>query len=152
MYYAFNIYGIIAIGLDDGVNILFDTEELTSLPIIGDQLKSSAQRMPIPVQRAKQGTTTEEEDFLIQPLAIPKSLSPQRLYFLFGKPIDLNDTEFANIRDDAEAASELYCKIQNDVSCQLSYLLSERESDLYKDFPRRYAYESLYDKQAPTFL
>lgn len=141
-----------AIGLDDGVNILFDTDELTSLPIIGDQLKSSAQRMPIPVQRAKQGAT-EAEDFFIQPLSIPKSLAPQRIYFLFGKPIDLcNDPEFANIRDDPDAANELYRKIQDDVSCQLSYLLSEREGDVYKDFPRRYAYESVYDKQAPTFL
>lgn len=138
------------------MNILLDTDELTSMPIIGERLKMSMQGLPVPTQRQNprvKSDSSETEDFFIQPISIPKSISPQRIYVLFGKPIDLNDPIFNDIKkNDEEAITSLYRKIQEDIRSQLTYLLTERQADEFKDFPRRYVYETLNGEQAPSFL
>ena len=140
-----------AVGIDDGINMLLDTDDLLSMPFVADR----AMELPVPSQRrrvreARAGAGAPPprgDDLFLSPLSVPRDLSPQRMYFLFGRPIALGD---APARDGAEA-DLLYRRINDEVDGAIAYLLREREKDEYGDFGRRIAYELLTGAQAPSF-
>ena len=140
-----------AIGIDDGINMLLDTDDLLSIPFIGQRVLENSEWMPVPLQRRRvnEASTTaavpRSDELFVQPLSVPRNLTPQRMYFHFGRPIrmDSNSPE-----TDANA---LYRHVKGEVDASIAYLLRERENDDFNDFGKRIAYELLNGKQAPTF-
>eukprot|EP00929_Paragymnodinium_shiwhaense_P067926 TRINITY_DN34139_c0_g1_i1.p1 TRINITY_DN34139_c0_g1~~TRINITY_DN34139_c0_g1_i1.p1 ORF type:complete len:886 (-),score=199.41 TRINITY_DN34139_c0_g1_i1:380-2998(-) len=69
-----------------------------------------------------------------------------RLYFSFGKPVDLRDL---NPKDRAGCATA-YDKIRTDVEKEIAWLLEKRVDDPFRDFLKRQAYERLKNFRKPA--
>lgn len=136
-----------AVGAEDGVEILLDSEQLKQLPFIGDRVRESAAQIP----RARRGASADnfsnvaDEDF-VAPLIFP-SAAPERYYFLFQKPIELTGGE------SKEECQSIYKTVKSEVEGGLTYLQEAREKDRFRKFEPRIIYElpSNFSRQAPTF-
>ena len=69
------IIPVAAIGVADSVNMLLDTDELLSTPVLGDRLKRMSERFP-------SGRINQDDEF-VAPVSLPKL--PSQIYYLFGK-------------------------------------------------------------------
>merc|ERR1711924_101732 len=65
------------VGIDDSVDIIASSQELLDFPLVGDFLKQSIENVQ----------TVREDETLVFPLTRPRTLN--RLYFKFGRPIEL---------------------------------------------------------------
>jgi hypothetical protein len=83
------------------------------------------------------------------PAVLPKV--PGRLYFLFGKPIEMNGMD--NVLKDRENANQVYLQIKSEVESVVSYLKRKRNEDPYRSITRRRFYEATWgpSAQVPTF-
>ena len=130
------------VGVDDSLEMILDSSELKELPFIGKQIETAARNAP----QARQGVV---EDF-VSPLAIPK-LPPNRLYFLFGKPIETS----VEMVQDREKTDAIYLQCKQAVEAQIEYLLERRATDPYADFRKRLLYETPFlggePRKAPSF-
>ncbi len=62
------------VGCDDSFNMVLDSDDVVSLPFIGNRIKEQALRIP----SARQGTAAKEDipdDLFIQPVSIPRSIN-----------------------------------------------------------------------------
>eukprot|EP01025_Chloroclados_australasicus_P007168 TRINITY_DN12288_c0_g1_i1.p1 TRINITY_DN12288_c0_g1~~TRINITY_DN12288_c0_g1_i1.p1 ORF type:complete len:714 (+),score=35.25 TRINITY_DN12288_c0_g1_i1:137-2278(+) len=140
-----------AIGVDDSVIEILASEDLLSLPIIGDNLKKDmlkiGERMNIDPRRW-QGNSQELNQMLAFPVFLP-AFPPSRSYIKFGQPIQTSQ-DWVN---DKETCSEVYELVKSRVATGLDYLQLKREEDPYKDFFTRLLFEASWDfkRQAPTF-
>lgn len=129
------------VGIDDSLEMLLDSSELKELPFVGQWVETAAARAP----QARLGV---EEDF-ISPLALPR-LPPNRLYFLFGRPIETS----ADMVQDRQMTDAVYADVKRAVEEQIAYLLAKRETDPYADFRSRMLYENRLfaePRKAPSF-
>lgn len=129
------------VGVDDSLEMLLDASELKELPFVGEWVASAARNAP-------QARLGGEEDF-ISPLAVPR-LPPNRLYFLFGQPIETS----ADMVKDRERVDAVYAEVKSAVETQIAYLLAKRETDPYADFRTRILYENRLfaeNRKAPSF-
>lgn len=87
---------------------------------------------------------------LFPPVLMPNLMSG-RLYFLFGKPIDMRGKE--GIVQDRVATKELYLQIKSEIEHNVSYLLRKREEDPYRNAIQRLLYRasSHPTMEIPTF-
>ena len=121
--------------------MLLDASELKELPFVGEWVASAARNAP-------QARIGGEEGF-ISPLVGPR-LPPNRLYFLFGQPIETS----ADMVKDRERVDAVYAQVKSAVETQIAYLLAKRETDPYADFRTRILYEnrlSAENRKAPSF-
>ena len=83
------------------------------------------------------------------PAVLPKV--PGRLYFLFGKPIEMNGMD--NVLTDRKNANQVYLHIKSEVESIVSYLKRKRNEDPYRSITRRMFYQTIWDSsaQVPTF-
>jgi hypothetical protein len=83
------------------------------------------------------------------PAVLPKV--PGRLYFLFGKPIEMNGMD--NVLTDRENANQVYLQIKSEVESIVSYLRMKRNEDPYRSITRRTFYQAIWGPfaQVPTF-
>eukprot|EP00850_Spirogloea_muscicola_P016943 SM000141S00887 [mRNA] locus=s141:318599:323764:+ [translate_table: standard] len=142
------IIPVAAIGADDGLQIVFDTEEVLQLPFLGDRARRTAQRVP----SARPGRSTREVDeTFVAPIVAPKL--PRRLYFLFGAPIQTAGKScLQHLLKDKEGTEKLYQQVKAELEDGLSYLLEKREEDPYDSFVFRAFFEATWGgRQAPTF-
>jgi hypothetical protein len=137
-----------AVGAEDSVDILLDSEELKKLPFLGDRVRSGQGSMP----KARRGAAADnyvkefgEEDF-IAPLIAPRGL-PDRYYFVFQRPITLTGSE---TREECQA---IYEHVKGEVEGGIRYLCAKREEDPFRDPRTRLPHEAaaLFKRQAPTF-
>lgn len=144
--YNATIVPFAAVGVDDGLEILLDADELKRTPVIGQMVTQNAAALP----QARKGVSAEgglDDETFIAPIVAPK-LPPSRLYFIFMKPITMKQDDVA----DRERCDEVYRQVKASVEGGLQYLLKQREEDPYKDFGNRLLWETLRPgKQAPTF-
>lgn len=125
-----------AIGIADSVDIIFDSNDIMSMPFgLGDRARNISAKIP----QARAGGI---ENF-ISPIAIPKT--PSRNYFIFETPID---TRQVNIYD-KEESKKLYNEVKQSVERGIETLIELRESDPYKDFLPRITHELLFREQPP---
>merc|ERR1711871_1150045 len=83
-----------AIGADESVSVVASAEELLELPVVGDWLQERLRDIPT--------VRKETREELMAPLVVPKS--PERFYFLFGRPVELSPAD----ADDREEMAEVY--------------------------------------------
>ncbi|KAG8466098.1 hypothetical protein KFE25_005668 [Diacronema lutheri] len=130
---------VAAVGAEDGVELLADSDEILALPAgIGDAVRRAAEGVP----RARAGET------FVTPLALP-ALPPRRYYFCFGRPLDAGSLD----PRDAAASAAAYREVRAELERALQWLLQRREDDPYKEFAPRVMYEAAaeWKRQAPTF-
>lgn len=92
--------------------------------------------------------TDDVDETFIPP--VPSFKTPDRLYFLAGKPLQTTP----DLVNDEEAAAAMYRELKAALEGDISYLLARREEDPYRDLWRRLAYEASWGgkRQAPTFV
>jgi hypothetical protein len=83
------------------------------------------------------------------PAVLPKV--PGRLYYLFGKPIELKGMK--NDLKDRKRAKEVYMYIKSEVENTIAYLKRKRELDPYRSITPRALYQATWgdSAQVPTF-
>jgi len=134
------IVPVSAVGMVDSVNVLAEPQELLNLPFVGERLRR--QQANVTAARYDQKPQDETVGF---PLAVPSL--PKRNYVLFGKPIDTTSID----PSDRQACKRIYEESQQEVRRGIDDLLQAREQDPFKETPRRFVYERLWGKQAPSF-
>ena len=84
-----------------------------------------------------------EDDVFVPPVG---AITPQRHYFLFGRPISTAEID----PRDEQAVAAAYAELRSRVTGGLRVLQEElRPKDTFRELLPRSAWESLYDTQAP---
>jgi hypothetical protein len=132
-----------AIGASDSVYMLADPESLLKLPFgLGEKVANSFLTVREPARYDEQ-----HEPFIRPPPMVWPKLLPARHYFMFGKAFRTTNVD----PKDRDACRRLYQDIQAEMKRGFHDLLRAREKDPYKDSMKRFVYEQLTGKQAPTF-
>lgn len=139
-----------AIGADESITQVLDGAQVQQLqkqlgPLFGQKPEDRQSRIP----RARVGVNATMEDVEAFGLPLIAPAVPQRIYFIFRKPLPTSTSSGA----DREACQELYNHVKSEVEDGMGYLLRMREQDPYKDFLPRLAYERSWggQRQAPSF-
>uniref|UniRef100_A0A0D9Y8E3 Serine aminopeptidase S33 domain-containing protein n=1 Tax=Oryza glumipatula TaxID=40148 RepID=A0A0D9Y8E3_9ORYZ len=134
------------VGEDDMLEIVLDYNELKNIPYIRETIESFNQDCP-GVRSTVKGE--EGNQVLHLPAVLPKL--PGRLYYLFGKPIEMKGMD--GVQRDRESANQLYLDIKSEVENIMSYLKRKREQDPYRSITARTFYQATWGvtAQIPTF-
>ncbi|KQK04300.1 acyltransferase-like protein At1g54570, chloroplastic isoform X2 [Brachypodium distachyon] len=134
------------VGEDDFLQIVLDYHDLKNIPYIKDQIKSFNEDLTgiRDTVKGEEGNQT-----LHMPVVLPKV--PGRMYFLFGKPIEMKGMD--NVLTDRKEANQVYLQIKSEVENVMSYLKRKREQDPYRSITRRTLYRATRGPSAevPTF-
>ncbi|XP_015057468.1 acyltransferase-like protein At1g54570, chloroplastic isoform X1 [Solanum pennellii] len=138
------------VGEDDIAQLVLDYDDLKSVPILGDRIRSEneeAARRGLAVRADMDGEIANQ--MLYIPGLLPKI--PGRFYFFFGKPIHTKGRQ--DLVKDREKARELYLQVKSEVQNNMNYLLKKREEDPYRNFIDRTMYRafSATSGDVPTF-
>jgi len=125
-----------AIGADESVSVVANADELLELPVVGEWLRGRLQDIPT--------VRKENREEFMAPLVVPKS--PERFYFLFGRPVQLSPEDAR----DREEMAEVYRGVKAAVRQGIEYLMGRRALDPYAGFLRRQLYEASRGEQAPS--
>ena len=125
-----------AIGADESVSVVANADELLELPVVGEWLRGRLQDIPT--------VRKESREEFMAPLVMPKS--PERFYFLFGRPVQLSPEDAR----DREEMAEVYRGVKAAVRQGIEYLMGRRALDPYAGFLRRQLYEASRGEQAPS--
>lgn len=134
------IVPVSAVGMVDSVNVLAEPQDLLDLPVIGDRLRQQQANLTAARYDAK-----PEDEIVSFPIAVPKL--PARNYILFGKPIDTSCVD----PNDKDTCERVYRVSRDEVQRGIDDLLQAREQDPFQDTPKRWFYERIWGKRAPTF-
>ncbi|XP_031395785.1 acyltransferase-like protein At1g54570, chloroplastic isoform X2 [Punica granatum] len=126
-----------AIGEDDIVEYVLDYNDMMKIPFLNDYIRELTQKT-IRVRDSGSGEVANDQLFL--PGILPKV--PGRMYYLFGKPIEIRGRE--EILMDKKNASELYFQIKSEVERSMAYLIKKREEDPYRNIFDRVTYRVLH--------
>lgn len=129
-----------AIGMVDSVNVFVESKDILNLPFLGERARNVSQSVV-----AARFDAQNEDEVLLPPVAVPAL--PARNYVVFGSPISTLDVN----HNDAEMCSQVYQDTKSAVRKGLDDLLRARQHDPFLDTPKRFAYEKVFGKQAPTF-
>uniref|UniRef100_A0A0E0JIS3 Serine aminopeptidase S33 domain-containing protein n=1 Tax=Oryza punctata TaxID=4537 RepID=A0A0E0JIS3_ORYPU len=134
------------VGEDDMLEIVLDYNEIKNIPYIRETIESFNQDCP-GVRSTVKGE--EGNQVLHLPVVLPKL--PGRLYYLFGKPIEMKGMD--GVQRDRESANQLYLDIKSEVENIMSYLKRKREQDPYRSITARTLYQATWGAtaQIPTF-
>ena len=128
-----------AVGADESVEMLLDTDDLLALPVVGARALETARRTPVALPGER----------FITPISIPAPWRFRRFYFFLGKPIDTSGVD----PDDRAACAALYEQAKADVEQGVQFLLERRKADPYESFLPRAAVEASWNfsRQVPSF-
>ncbi|XP_051209777.1 phytyl ester synthase 1, chloroplastic isoform X8 [Lolium perenne] len=134
------------VGEDDFLEIILDYNDEKNIPYLRDGIKSFNEDFT-GIRETVKGE--DGNQVLHLPAVLPKV--PGRLYFLFGKPIEMNGMD--NVLKDRENANQVYLQIKSEVESAVSYLKRKRNEDPYRSITRRRFYEATWgpSAQVPTF-
>jgi len=145
--FSCTVVPLAAIGFEDCVNIVLDSDEIRGNPLLGPRALQSAATAR--VARVGVAEDADNDQSFIPPIIAPQV--PARMYFLFGKPTVLTP----DLCSDKVKCQQVYLEMKREVEQGIAYLLRKREQDPYKDFLPRYIYENPplggAKRQAPTF-
>uniref|UniRef100_A0A0D9V0W2 Serine aminopeptidase S33 domain-containing protein n=1 Tax=Leersia perrieri TaxID=77586 RepID=A0A0D9V0W2_9ORYZ len=134
------------VGEDDILEIILDYNDIKNIPCIRESIESFNQDCP-GVRSTVKGE--EGNQVLHLPAVLPKL--PGRLYYLFGKPIEMKGMD--GIDKDRESANQLYLDMKLEVENIMSYLKRKRQQDPYRSITARTLYQATWgaSAQIPTF-
>jgi len=115
-----------SVGADEFIQLALDQDELMSMPVFGDNLKSAWGE----ASRAR-----SDEAAFVSPLGVP--VPPERFYYLFGEPIETADVDPKN----AEQCAAIYQQVKEQVDELLKRLKSGRRADPLRKAPERWRWQ-----------
>ncbi|XP_048537912.1 phytyl ester synthase 1, chloroplastic-like [Triticum urartu] len=140
------------VGEDDFLEIVVDYNDQKNIPYIRDEIKSfnrdfirlrldfyysahfSFDKQTIKHLLRKDTMKGEDGNQVLHlPVVLPKL--PGRLYFLFGKPIEMKGMD--NVLTDRKKANQVDFQIESEVQNAMSYLKRKRNEDPYRSIVRR---------------
>ncbi|KAG1678974.1 hypothetical protein FOA52_013037 [Chlamydomonas sp. UWO 241] len=143
-----------AIGAEDSINIMADSDAVLDLPVVGPMLRQrmkDAEPATIPAARRGVNALSADEANLQETFSVPfiTPNAPARFYFVFRRPIQTSPA----LASDRAACDTLYATVKGECEGGLSYLLRKRLQDPYADFGQRMLWEGIrgFREQAPTF-
>ncbi|CAL4976335.1 unnamed protein product [Urochloa decumbens] len=134
------------VGEDDFLELFLDYNEQRSIPYLHNLIDSVNQNF----SRIRDTVKGDDGNQVFHlPAVLPKV--PGRLYFLFGKPIELKGMK--NILKDRKSANKVYMHIKSEVENTIAYLKKKREEDPYRSITQRALYQATWgvSAQVPTF-
>ncbi|XP_044418523.1 acyltransferase-like protein At1g54570, chloroplastic isoform X3 [Triticum aestivum] len=134
------------VGEDDFLEIVVDYNDQKNIPYIRDEIKSFNRDFT----RLRDTVKGEDGNQVLHlPVVLPKL--PGRLYFLFGRPIEMEGMD--NVLTDRKKANQVYFQIESEVENAMSYLKRKRNEDPYRSIARRVLYQATWgpSAQVPTF-
>ena len=137
-----------AIGMVDSAKILAKYEDLKENSFLRSwfaQQQEQFQAGTSGVSAARIEAHNRNETDLKADLVFPTF--PQRNYILFGKARSTTNLD----HNDLQSCQQLYEMLYQDVRSGLDDLLVARKQDPFAYTPKRFVYEQLWGKQAPTF-
>ncbi|CAO2162464.1 unnamed protein product [Urochloa humidicola] len=134
------------VGEDDFLELFLDYNEQRRIPYLHNLIDSVNQNFSR-IRDTVQGDDGNQVFHL--PVVLPKV--PGRLYYLFGKPIELKGMK--NVLRDRKSANKVYMHIKSEVENTIAYLKRKREEDPYRSITQRAAYQATWgvSAQVPTF-
>ncbi|KAG2498570.1 hypothetical protein HYH03_003321 [Edaphochlamys debaryana] len=142
------IVPVSAIGLEDSLALVLDSDEMQRSPLFSAADRERAAATPTARVGVAAGAGIDET--FVPPLIAP-SWPPSRFYFHFGKPVRTSP----DMAKDREACDKVYGEVKSAVQDGITYLLRKREQDPYADFLTRMVYEANPPfgpkRVAPTF-
>ncbi|CAO2208169.1 unnamed protein product [Urochloa humidicola] len=134
------------VGEDDFLEIFLDYNEQRSIPYLHNLIDSVNQNFSS-IRDTVKGDDGNQVFHL--PVVLPKV--PGRLYYLFGKPIELKGMK--NALRDRKSANKVYKHIKSEVENTIAYLKRKREEDPYRSIAQRALYQATWgvSAQVPTF-
>ncbi|XP_038985819.1 acyltransferase-like protein At1g54570, chloroplastic isoform X2 [Phoenix dactylifera] len=126
--------------------MLLDYDDLVNLPfydILDKRINQDAVRL------RTESTGEVRNQALYLPILLPKI--PGRLYFLFGRPIEMRGRR-EELKDKYKA-QQLYMHVKSEVKNCITYLKEKREKDPYRNILPRLLYQLAngYTAEVPTF-
>ncbi|CAM0908528.1 unnamed protein product [Alopecurus aequalis] len=134
------------VGEDDFLEIILDYNDEKNIPYLREGIKSFNEDFT-GVRDTVKGE--DGNQVLHLPVVLPKV--PGRLYFLFGKPIEMNGMD--NVLTDRKNTNQVYLHIKSEAENLVSYLKRKRHEDPYRSITRRMFYQATWgpSAQVPTF-
>jgi hypothetical protein len=146
-----------AVGAADSLAIVADPADLERLaewtaPVLRSFGKQQSRVPPRAARdwaagRDQKKTAGGETTDMRPPLVVPKPTGPDRLYFLFGKPVD---TRGLDPRDRGQTA-RAHAEVKRRVEGAIAFLLASRRRDPFRSMALRLPFELLNDRAAPSF-
>ncbi|KAH6818209.1 Esterase/lipase/thioesterase family protein [Perilla frutescens var. frutescens] len=138
------------IGEDDLAELVLDYDDMMKIPYLSDLIRSNNEKSEeFNIRAGVEGEVGNQALYL--PGILPKV--PGRLYYLFGKPVEMKGRK--EMVKDREKARELYLEIKSEVEASMLYLLKKREKDPYRGIIDRIVYRAFrapMDQVTPAFL
>ncbi|CAO2202847.1 unnamed protein product [Urochloa humidicola] len=134
------------VGEDDFLELFLDYNEQRSIPYLHNLIDSVNQNF----SRIRDTVKGDDGNQVFHlPAVLPKV--PGRLYYLFGKPIELKGMK--NVLRDRKSANKVYMHIKSEVENTIAYLKKKREEDPYRSITQRALYQATWgvSAQVPTF-
>lgn len=131
------------VGTEDMVNIIADSQSVTKfLQGLNDLLGSPVDLRDLFLDNARkwQGATVQDEEavMMVPPVVIPRGAD--RLYFRFGKPIEIP----AECLDNPVVEKQVYKEVRAGVAEGIDILLRRREADLFRSKEKRSEFSNAY--------
>lgn len=134
------------VGEDDVLELVLDYNDQKNIPGLREWIESINKE----ADRVRDSIKGEEgnQDVYV-PALLPKV--PGRLYYLFGKPIEMKGMN--NLVRDRKIANEVYLRVKTEVEEIMSYLKRKREEDPYRSIAQRALYQATWgiSAEVPTF-
>ncbi|CAM0908529.1 unnamed protein product [Alopecurus aequalis] len=134
------------VGEDDFLEIILDYNDEKNIPYLREGIKSFNEDFT-GIRDTVKGE--DGNQVLHLPVVLPKV--PGRLYFLFGKPIEMNGMD--NVLTDRKNTNQVNLHIKSEAENLVSYLKRKRHEDPYRSITRRMFYQATWgpSAQVPTF-
>ncbi|CAO2203495.1 unnamed protein product [Urochloa humidicola] len=134
------------VGEDDVLELVLDYNDQKNIPGLREWIESINKE----ADRVRDSIKGEDgNQAMYLPALLPKV--PGRLYYLFGKPIEMKGMD--NLVRDRKKANDVYLRIKSEVEEIMSYLKRKREEDPYRSIAQRALYQATWgiSAQVPTF-
>jgi len=122
------IVPISCVGPDDCFDIVVDSDDMLSAPVLGPEIERRVQRVlhDLRARKWKTGESDLRTDArgILQPVAVPKL--PERVYFYAGEIVDPLDRNNAEAYDEKQHVAELYAQVKARVETGIAKLMQVR--------------------------
>lgn len=129
------------VGAEDMVRLLLDSEVMGDIVKRGNDILGRPfdfQKVFVDDSRKWKGQSPEDLAVMVPPLAAPAG--PDRLYFRFGKPIEVPP----ECLDDPVLCKRVYHETKQSVAEGIEILLRRREGDMYRTVEKRSKFSELH--------
>jgi len=139
-----------SVGVEDALEIVLDSEELTRVPYVREWLLSQFKDRIVEARRWRNNVNDDKTKLeLIMPLVRVAGISRQ--YFGFGRPIETSEySDREGSSDERDIADQIYQRVKRELESLIDTMRVERDKDPYKEASERIKFELLNRAVPPS--